>query len=178
MYANVLNTAERSHIEAFLRTFCVPSCAMEDFYLHQTSLERIPVVKLFSVDRIVNRLSTEIEEAPDFVLRLLKAEIFRHIQEPGSKVVMDVRIQSDNSDQDMVHYVDETTQISHIVPRFIYENMSESDRRETKVIESFRSTYDCNMPGKIVLHLDGINRINYMEFVGTVTQQRLRLKSV
>eukprot|EP01039_Chlorochromonas_danica_P004858 gene4858-5326_t len=60
---------------AFLRTFCVPSCAMEDFYLHQTStsLERIPVVKLFSVDRIVNRLSTEIEGAPDFAMRLLKA---------------------------------------------------------------------------------------------------------
>eukprot|EP00981_Chlorochromonas_danica_P003745 scaffold688_cov149-Ochromonas_danica.AAC.3 len=75
MYANVLNTAERSCIEAFLRTFCVPSCAMEDFYLHQTStsLERIPVVKLFSVDRIVNRLSTEIEGAPDFAMRLLKA---------------------------------------------------------------------------------------------------------
>eukprot|EP00981_Chlorochromonas_danica_P003746 scaffold688_cov149-Ochromonas_danica.AAC.4 len=62
---------------------------------------------------------------------------------------MDVRIQSFNNDQDMVHYVDETKQMSHIVPRFIYENMSESDRMDTTVIESFRSTYDCNMPGKI-----------------------------
>eukprot|EP01039_Chlorochromonas_danica_P000628 gene628-683_t len=180
MLANVMNSLDLNFIKGFYEEFYVRSCQYFDSMkveVNDDSPSRIlqtykPAVWICGLDDMIKRLSFLCSYVPDYSLQLLHSYINRRVDQPGSRIIMQVAIHSTIT-KSCVVAIRALDKKRYLVPFYMVGELVETgkvDANDMGLEEHPPDAQDMSseVQSEMVLWLDNNNRIYHVESQGSL----------
>eukprot|EP01039_Chlorochromonas_danica_P000633 gene633-688_t len=179
MHANVMNSMDVNSIKSFYEAFYVRSCQYFDCVQVEVNddspchiLQTYKPVSICGLDDMIRRLSPMCSYLPDYSLQLLHSYINRQIDQPGSRIIMQVAIHA-TAIKNCVVAIRALDRNRYLVPFFMVNELIRAGKVDGNDmgLEEHPPDAQCmslNVRGELIFWLDNNNRIYRMQSLGNL----------